>query len=144
MPLDALVSLASQAVPGWLLQRLVLAGMLLFAAVGAGRLVPGRRRLTVLVVAAVGYAWTPYLAERLLIGQWGLLLAYAALPWLVRAAIALRAGRPGALPRLVLAAAPAAVTPTGGVIAAGLTAALLLGRDPPQGGRAGVRRRCCC
>ncbi|MGA3538542.1 hypothetical protein ACK8GE_04495 [Micromonosporaceae bacterium DT194] len=127
VPLDALVSLATQVVPGWLLQRLLLAGILLFAAVGAGRLVPGRRRLTVLV-AAVGYAWTPYLAERLLIGQWGLLLAYAALPWLVRAAIALRAGQPGALPRLVLAAVPAAVTPTGGVIAAGLTAALLLGR----------------
>ncbi|MFE7870186.1 hypothetical protein ACFUYE_07560 [Micromonospora humida] len=124
VPLDALVSLASQAVPGWLLQRLVLAGVLLLAAIGAGRLVPARRPV-VRVVAAVGYAWTPYLAERLLIGHWGLLLAYGALPWLVDAAI--RVHRPGGLRQLVLVALPAVVTPTGGLVAL-VTVAVLVAR----------------
>jgi hypothetical protein len=116
VPLDALVSLANLAVPGWLLQRIALAAIVYFAALGMARLVPTGRTLST-VVGAFAYAWTPYLAERLLLGQWGLLLAYAALPWLVAAARDLRAGRPGALARLVLAAAPAAVTPTGGLIA---------------------------
>ena len=118
VPMDALVSLVTQLVPGWLVQRLALAGAIFLAAVGAGRLVPTDRR-AVRLFAALAYAWTPYLAERLLIGQWGLLLAYAALPWLVRAALDLRAGRDGALARVVLAAAPAAITPTGGLIALG-------------------------
>jgi hypothetical protein len=116
VPLDALVSLANLAVPGWLLQRIVLAGIVYFAALGMARLVPTGRTLST-VVGAVAYAWTPFVAERLLLGQWGLLLAYAALPWLVAAARDVRAGRPGAVARLVLAAAPAAVTPTGGLIA---------------------------
>lgn len=127
VPLDALVSLATQAVPGWLLQRLVLAAVLLLAAVGAGRLVPARHPVTRLV-AAVGYAWTPYLAERLVIGHWGLLLAYGSLPWLVAAALGVREGRRRALPVLLLAAAPAAVTPTGGLIALVTTAVLLARR----------------
>ena len=124
VPLDALVSLANLAVPGWLLQRIALIAVVYLSALGAARLVPARRTAT-RVVAALAYAWTPYLAERLLLGQWALLLAYATLPWLVAAARDLRAGRPGALPRLVLAAAPAAVTPTGGLIA-GATVAVLL------------------
>jgi hypothetical protein len=79
------------------------------------------------VVAAVGYAWTPFFAERLLLGQWGLLLAYAALPWLILAAIGVRESRPGALGRLLIAAAASAITPTGGVIAFVTVAVLLAG-----------------
>nr|WP_221375425.1 hypothetical protein [Actinoplanes polyasparticus] len=123
VPLDALVSLANVAVPGWLLQRTALVAVVYLAALGAARLMPAERTGP-RVVAALAYAWTPFLAERLLLGQWALLLAYAALPWLVAAARDLLAGRPGALPRLVLAAAPAAVTPTGGLIA--LAAVLVL------------------
>jgi hypothetical protein len=129
VPLDALVSLANLAVPGWLLQRVALAGIIYFAALGMARLVPTGRTLPK-VVGAFAYAWTPYLAERLLLGQWGLLLAYAALPWLVAAVRDVRTGRPGALARLVLAAAPAAVTPTGGVIALATVAVLLPGGFP--------------
>lgn len=124
VPMDALVSLVTQLVPGWLVQRLVLGAAIVLAAVGAGSLVPAERRAT-RIVAAVGYAWTPYLAERLLIGQWGLLVAYAALPWIVRAALDVREGRRGALPRLVLAAAPAAITPTGGLLALAAVALLV-------------------
>ncbi|MEH1028077.1 hypothetical protein V6W11_10050 [Micromonospora profundi] len=131
VPMDALVSLVTQLVPGWLVQRLALGGAVLLAAVGAGRLVP-TERLTVRLFVAVAYAWTPYLAERLLIGQWGLLLAYAALPWLVRAALDLRAGRDGALARVVLVAAPAAITPTGGLIALGTVILLVPDRARPR------------
>ncbi|MFI5889690.1 hypothetical protein ACIA5D_06175 [Actinoplanes sp. NPDC051513] len=128
VPEDALVSLSALIAPGWLVQRVALAGILAAAAIGAGRLVPTRRVLTRLV-AALAYAWTPFLAERLLIGQWGLLLCYAALPWIVSAARDLRLGHPRAGARLVLAAACASVTPTGGLIALATTVALV----PPAG-----------
>jgi hypothetical protein len=82
VPLDALVSLASQAIPGWLLQRAVLLAIVWAAVVGAARLVPAAR-LGTRLIAGVAYGWTPFLAERLLLGQWALLVAYAALPWLV-------------------------------------------------------------
>jgi hypothetical protein len=126
VPQDLVVSLVSTVVPGWLLQRVVLVAAVFFAALGAGRLVP-TDSIGTRVVAAVGYAWSAYLAERLLIGQWGLLLAYAALPWLVVAAIGVRNGRPGAAGRMLLAAAVCAVTPTGGVIALATVAVMLIG-----------------
>ncbi|MBQ0895317.1 hypothetical protein KBX37_19805 [Micromonospora sp. U56] len=137
VPQDAVVALATQLMPGWLLQRLVLVAILWFAALGAARLVP-TTRTAVRVVAALGYAWTPYLAERLLLGQWGLLLAYAMLPWLVAAALGVRAGRPGALPGLLLAVAVSAITPTGGLIALVAVAALVPGRYPGAARRAGT------
>ncbi len=133
VPLDALVSLATQVAPGWLVQRVVLAAVLLLAALGAGRLVPSQRPGPRLV-AAVGYAWTPYLAERLLIGQWGLLLAYAALPWLVAAAVRIRAGDRRALLTLLPAAALSAVTPTGGLIALAAVVVLVPRRADPLTG----------
>jgi hypothetical protein len=126
VPLDALVSLTSQVVPGWLLQRVVLAAVLLLAAIGAGRLVPAERTGTRLV-AAVAYAWTPFLAERLLLGQWGLLLAYASLPWIVKSATRVREGDRRALIALLGFGALAAVTPTGGMIAL-LTTAVMTAR----------------
>jgi hypothetical protein len=56
--------------------------------------------------------------ERLIMGHWGLLVAYAALPWVARAALDLRAGAHGAPRRLVLALAVAAAgNPAGGLIA---------------------------
>jgi hypothetical protein len=116
VPQDALVSLASLIAPGWLVQRVALVAIVLLAAWGAGRLVPAQR-LAPRLIAAVGYAWTPFLAERLLLGQWGLLLAYGALPWIVAAGLRLHRGERHALPMLIGVALPAAVTPTGGLIA---------------------------
>jgi hypothetical protein len=111
VPLDAAVSLVNMVLPGWLLQRLVLAAIIWAAVVGAGRLVP-TESLSIRLIAAVGYGWTPLLAERLLIGQWGLLIAYAAMPWVVMAALRRD------LPRLTIAAGLCALTPTGGILAA--------------------------
>src|SRR5204863_10095917 len=98
------------------------------AGLGAARLVPADddgRRSTAGAVAGLVYGWSPYLAERLLEGHWTLLLAYAALPWIARAALGVRDGAPGALPRLVLACAPAALTPTGALLAVGVVLAVV-------------------
>ncbi|HEX4226235.1 MAG TPA: hypothetical protein VHZ97_27990, partial [Pseudonocardiaceae bacterium] len=124
VPADAIVALATTVLPGDLLEQLILTSALFAAAFGAGLLVPTRSTTTRLV-AASGYLWTAYVAERLLIGQWPLLVAYACLPWIGRAAIHQR-GR-GWTARLLVACAPAAITPPGGLLAAGV-AVLVAGR----------------
>jgi DNA repair exonuclease SbcCD ATPase subunit len=50
------------------------------AAAGAARLVP-TRGLAARAAAAALYAWNPFVYERLVMGHWGLLVSYAALPW---------------------------------------------------------------
>lgn len=127
VPLDAAVSLINLAVPGWLLQRAILIALIWAAFVGAARLVP-TDRLSTRLVAGVAYAWTPFLAERLLLGQWALLIAYSALPWLVMAALRVRRGEPGGWPRLILAGGLSALTPSGGVIAGTVAVVLVAGR----------------
>ncbi|MCA0145147.1 hypothetical protein [Blastococcus sp. LR1] len=126
VPVDAVMAVLTAVVPGDLLQKLVLVAVVFFAVLGAARAVPpgpdGRRGAAGLVAGLV-YGWSPYVAERLLIGHWTLLVAYAALPWVLRQSLRLRAGVPGALPRLLLAVAPAALSPTGSVLAAGLVLA---------------------
>ncbi|GAB3161655.1 hypothetical protein GCM10027258_79040 [Amycolatopsis stemonae] len=122
VPADAAVALATTVLPGDIVQKIVLLPVIFFAALGAGRLVPTERTGTRLV-AATAYAWTPYVAERLFIGHWPLLLTYAALPWIVSAGLAARKHEPNALPKLVIACAPAVLTPPGGVIAAAVVVA---------------------
>ncbi len=133
VPQDALVSLASLLAPGWLVQRVALVAILVLAAWGAGRLVP-TQRLAPRLIAAVSYAWTPFLAERLLLGQWGLLLAYGALPWIFAACLRIRRGERHGLLVLIGAALPAAVTPTGGLIALATVLVLVPGRLLTVGG----------
>lgn len=107
VPADAVVGALTTIVPGDVLQQLLLLGALFLGPLGAARLVP-TGSLGVRVVAAVTYGWTAYLAERLLIGHWPYLLAYAALPWIV-----LTARR---TPALVLACVPGILTPSGGIL----------------------------
>ncbi|TFV61729.1 UNVERIFIED_ORG: hypothetical protein E4P37_18675 [Bacillus sp. AZ43] len=127
VPVDAVMGLLTAVVPGELVQKAVLLATVYAAVLGAARLVPpgpdGRRGLAA-PVAGLVYGWSPYLAERLLIGHWTLLVAWAALPWIARAALRLRAGEPRALPWLVIACAPATLTPTGALLAAGVVGAL--------------------
>ncbi len=127
VPVDAVMGLLTAVVPGDLVQKAVLLAVVHAAVLGAARLVPpgpdGRRGLAG-AVAGLVYGWSPYLAERLLMGHWSLLVAWAALPWIARAALRLRAGTPQALPWLVLACAPAALTPTGSLLAAGVVVVL--------------------
>ncbi len=116
VPADAVVGLLTTVVPGDLVQQLLLAAALFAGPLGAGLLLkenPGTQ-----VVAAVAYGWSGYVAERLFIGHWPYLLTYACLPWIVRAARDLRTLKRVAI--LVLVTAPAVLTPSGGIIAAGV------------------------
>jgi hypothetical protein len=88
-------------------------------------------------VAAGGfYAWNPFIAERLIIGQWALLLGYAGLPWVLGSLccgpVRVRAWR------LAAAFIPAAV---GGFTAISLSAPAAMAAALARGGRrARVRR----
>ncbi|WP_259404961.1 hypothetical protein [Microbispora sp. H10830] len=106
VPSDQVVALLSAVVPAEIVQKAILLGLFVLAASGAAALardaLPGGGIMPRLVAAAF-YAWNAYLAQRLLIGQWALLLGYAGLPWAVRAAAR------GGTPRLAAALLPAAV-----------------------------------
>ncbi|WP_051751701.1 hypothetical protein [Streptosporangium amethystogenes] len=102
VPSDLVVALLSRVVPEQVVQKVVLLGVFVLAASGAAALAPSRR-LGPRLAAAAFYSWNAYLAQRLLLGQWALLLGVAGLPWAVRA-VAL-----GGRSRLVAALLPAAV-----------------------------------
>ncbi|WP_204056971.1 hypothetical protein [Microbispora corallina] len=110
VPSDQVVALLSAVLPAELVQKAVLLGVFVLAASGAAALAAEARPpggLAPRLAAAAFYAWNAYLAQRLLIGQWALLLGYAGLPWAVRAAA--RVARAGGTRRLVPALLPAAV-----------------------------------
>lgn len=125
VPVDALVALADDRVPGVVLHKVLLVAILLLMGWGAARLAaPGGTAAQ--LVAGTVYSWNPYVGERLALGHWSLLAAYAALPWLVAAAIDLRhrsTVRSAAV--LVLGLAAAGLTPTGSVLAALVVGAVL-------------------
>lgn len=120
VPADAVLALLTAVVPGALVQKVVLLAAVALAVLGASRLVPpgpDGRRGPAAAVAGLVYGWSPYLAERLLMGHWTLLLGWAMLPWVFAAAGRLRRRERRAAARLLLVMAPAAVTPTGAVLA---------------------------
>ncbi|MFC5744214.1 hypothetical protein [Actinomadura rugatobispora] len=135
VPSDVVVTALAAVVPAWAAQRLVLLGVFVMACTAAASLVPSRRLLPRLV-AGVCYAWNPFVAERLLLGQWALLLGYAALPWVLVAAS--RAGERGGGRRLVCALIPAAVGGFAALAMSGLAALLMVPWRGGWGGRAKV------
>ncbi|MFT4288267.1 hypothetical protein [Nocardioides sp.] len=88
VPSDAVVAVLDDVVPAALLERLMLVGALLLAGTGAARLVGGG--LVGRLAAVSAAVWSPFVVERLWLGHWPVLLAYAVLPWLV---VATRARR---------------------------------------------------
>jgi hypothetical protein len=142
VPSDAVLAVASRVLPADLVQKLVLLAIFVLACSGAAVLLRGEHWLARLAAGAY-YAWNPFVAERLIIGQWALLLGYAGLPWVLRAALRApwpahggAAGRRGPPPLpgrpplpwrwagwLALAMLPAAV---GGFAAVMITAIVLL------------------
>ncbi|HEX6360048.1 hypothetical protein [Actinophytocola sp.] len=110
VPADAVVGVLTSFLPGDLVQHGILLAALFAGPLGAARLVP-TESVAIRVVAAVGYGWTVFLAERLVMGHWPYLLAYAALPWIV-----LARDSPA---KLVLACLPGVLTPAGGILVAG-------------------------
>lgn len=136
VPTGLFVSLASRALTGQVVEKLILFGIFAGAAYGAARLVPATR-VPARVAAGLLYAWNPFMYERLLLGHWTLLLAYAALPWVAGAALAYRQDRPGSWAGLTLAlSVSVAAGPYGGLFAAALAASLALF---PRGGARGRR-----
>ncbi len=130
VPSDAIMAVASLAIPGEVLQKFVLLLIFVMACSGAARLLPDGAPLTARLAAGVCYAWNPYVAERLLIGQWALLIGYAGLPWVVRL---LSAGPARTSPvRLLCVLIPAAVggfAPMGVTAIAAVPAALIRGGE---------------
>ncbi|MDL4814570.1 hypothetical protein [Actinomadura opuntiae] len=106
VPSDAFVTALATVIPAGAVQKLLLLAIFVMACTSAASLVPSRRLLPRLA-AGVCYAWNPFVAERLLLGQWALLLGYAALPWVVAAAA--RTTERGGTRRLVRALIPAAI-----------------------------------
>lgn len=114
VPSDAFVALFNQVIPGMLLQKLVLVGSL--AGAGLAALRYGGTSLVGRMLAGTVYIWNPFVAERLAIGHWPLLIAYAVLPVLITQAAHYR--RSGQLRAgLLLAAAGMSMTPSSGVLA---------------------------
>lgn len=125
VPQDVLVSLLDDVVPGALLQRLLLTAALFGAGAGIARLAAPHGRVGQ-VVAVSAYAWSAYVYERLVIGHWGLVLAYAALPWLVATVAAARQGDRRGPALAVLVVAAGTWVPTGGALLAAVAIPLLL------------------
>jgi hypothetical protein len=101
VPSDAVIAALSAVIPADLLQKIILVAIFTASCAGAARLLgrcaerAGRPApLLARLAAGVFYAWNPYVAERLVIGHWALLLGYAGLPWVVVAAWARRPARP--------------------------------------------------
>ncbi len=82
VPSDAVVAVLDEVLGGAVLQKVVLLGCLVLGGAGAARLTD-RSSLVAPLAAAGFYVWNPFVAERLLIGHWPVLVGYAALPWLV-------------------------------------------------------------
>lgn len=138
VPMDALVSLLTQVVPGDWVQRVLLGGGLMLGGWGVGRLTRGRAWYA-RAAAITLVLWNPWVHERLLIGQWAILLGYLALPWVALAARHLRADpRRGWAPAAVAVTAAAICSPSSGVTAAAVLAVLGLTRSGDTWWRWGV------
>ncbi|MFI6680314.1 hypothetical protein [Kribbella sp. NPDC050470] len=125
VPSDVLVAVLDEVVGGQVLNKIVLVAIPLLSGLGMtalwrelrlGAALPGAAAVTLFV-------WNPFVAERLRLGAWALLLGYAALPWLVRSALRLRKGK--GWPGFILASAGCALTASGGIVGL-LVAGLIL------------------
>jgi hypothetical protein len=141
VPTELVADLLAAVLPAQLVQQAVLLAVFVLGGWGVARLVPGRAAGA---AAALAYVWTPYVAERLIIGHWTFLLGYALLPWVTGAALAARRG--GRLaPLLLWLAAAALAGATSALLATGTALAVLAlpgpRRDPadPAGPAAGSR-----
>jgi len=137
VPSDAVLAALSLAIPADLAQKALLLAIFTLACAGAAALLP-REPWFARLAAGVLYAWNPFVAERLIIGQWALLLGYAGLPWVLRAAHAL--GREPSWRRagwLAVALLPAAV---GGFAAMTISALVALPAAALSAPRPAARR----
>jgi hypothetical protein len=128
IPSDLVMAVAERVLPGDVVQKIVLLAIFALACGGAAALLRDAP-LAARLAAGVFYTWNPYVAERLIIGQWALLLGYAGLPWVLAAALR----RPLSWWRLALAMLPAIA---GGFEAMVITALVLVPVTASRGRRA--------
>lgn len=125
VPNDLVVALASQVMPGWVVQHVLL--VLVFVGAGAGTAALARTPWGA-AGAALAATWNPWVAQRLAIGHWGFLLGYACLPFIAYAAQQLR-GAPSRTARIRLGTwivVVALTGSTGAILAALVLLAVLL------------------
>jgi hypothetical protein len=122
VPSDLVIAAMSRALPGDIVQKVVLLSVFVLACAGAAALLD-REPLLARLAAGVCYAWNPYVGERLIIGQWALLLGYAGLPWVLRAVLAPDLVSRRGTVRLGLALLPAVI---GGFAAMAITALVVV------------------
>ena len=100
VPSDAVVALFAHVIPADVVQKLMLLLIFVLACSGAAALLdaacrarepagpvgmsPAGAPLLARLATGVFYAWNPFIGERLIIGQWALLLGYAGVPWVLR------------------------------------------------------------
>jgi hypothetical protein len=80
VPSELLAVGLSQLLPSDLAEKVLLAGALALAAVGAARLAPVSHPVA-RIAAGLLYVWNPWVYGRLHLGQWAIIAGYAALPW---------------------------------------------------------------
>jgi hypothetical protein len=87
VPSDLVIAAASRIVPGDVTQKVVLLAIFMLGCAGTAALLD-REPLLARLAGGVFYVWNPYVGERLIIGQWALLLGYAGLPLVLKAVLA--------------------------------------------------------
>jgi hypothetical protein len=122
VPSDLAIAVASRIMPDDIAQKLVLLAIFVLGCAGVAALLD-REPLLARLAGGVFYVWNPYVGERLIIGQWALLLGYAGLPWALRAILS-----PDEAPwrwagRLCLSLVPAVI---GGFAAMAITALVVV------------------
>ena len=130
VPQDWLIAIASHVVDGGVVVKVLTLLALVLAGAGYGRLarlalpaagIPG-------MLAAIAITtWNPFVAERLLQGQWSLLFGYAALGWIVVCVVHVR--RDGSFAHWSMLTgwlAAAGFTPTGSLLALFMLIAILV------------------
>jgi hypothetical protein len=122
VPSDLVIAAASRVVPGDIVQKLVLLAIFVLGCAGVAALLD-REPLLARLAGGVFYAWNPYVAERLIIGQWALLLGYAGLPWVLKAVLSPVEARWRWTGRLCLSLVPAVI---GGFAAMAITGLVLI------------------
>jgi hypothetical protein len=122
VPSGLLVAAASRVVPADVVQKLVLLAIFVLGCAGVAALLD-REPLLARLAGGAFYAWNPYVAERLIIGQWALLLGYAGLPWALRAVLHAGQARWRWAGRLCLSLVPAVI---GGFAAMAITALVVV------------------
>jgi hypothetical protein len=144
VPSDLVIALAAKVIPAGLVQKLILLAIFVLACAGAAALLaaawqrdPPRAAppLPGLLAAGICYAWNPFVAERLIMGQWAMLLGYAGLPWVLRELATRGSIRPLRLAAAMLPAAVGGFAAMSVTVIAAVPVALCAGPTWPERAR---------